>query len=1076
MAMAFIFISSSFAINSPNQISPGERIAPFNTKSMDDVNHVLHVKLDGISFQDLKNGPSERALEFPLSMTEKVILQLKRFEVISPDAKFYLGRAGGDIEITAPEFAAFRGAIDGEPNSHAFIAIGADGLTNGYVTLPNGETYFMAKLPQEAAKGWDGDIVIHNQIGSINLPDDVAFCAVQPPIDSTPKPAAEVKEGLRGGPRMAYLACEADHWLYNMFGNVGLTQTYLLTMFAAVSDIYQRDLNTKLLVRFIRVWDEGGEPFSADELSSLAGYWYGHDPSPYNYINLSSGRRDLSYGGVAYVGGTCSGSATYCITGFLNGSFPYPSGAPSIGNWDVIVVAHEMGHNSGTYHTHDDYQYNPTIDECGNGVPSRGTIMSYCHIFAGYTANTDMFMHRRIEQVIENEFYWGGCLPFDCNDNNIPDAQDISSATSQDTNSDGIPDECQDCNGNGILDPIDISGGMPDRNSNSIPDVCETNCNGNIYPDRYETWQGYANDLNGNDIPDECDPDCNNNDIPDFHEIANNWVVDYDRNNIPDICQDCDLNGISDWIDLDKQYTLYVADLMDVVREYHGKSGYPIAYYGTGTMHNPSDAIFGSNRILYIANYSSNNIVIFNPLTVTSSVFIAAGTGGLSLPTSLVFGSNGNLYIASSGTNSVIQFDGTTGALIGTFVSSGSGGLTEPYGLTFGPNGSLFVNSANNTVLEYNGTTGAFVRIFVSSGSGGLNLPRGMVFNHNGNLLVASNASNQILEYNGTTGAFIGTFGDYEVSEPWGMRIGPNGNIFVSENNYPDNVPRIFEFFPEGRQYRRFVRGANSGLMHPTGFDFVPTSAKDCNRNGVLDACDITAGILHDNNSNSIPDECEGIDTDGDLVADGVDNCPSIANANQADTDGDGIGNACDNCDYVVNINQVDSDGDGLGDACDNCQNIANPLQKDSDADIIGDDCDDCPEAFNPDQKNSDGDTYGDLCDNCITIANQDQSDVDADSVGDLCDNCPTKPNTDQLDSDHDSIGDVCDYICGDANANGTANIQDITYLINYLYKGGPAPKPVQSGDVNYSGNVNIQDITYLINYLYKGGPALNCP
>jgi hypothetical protein len=61
-------------------------------------------------------------------------------------------------------------------------------------------------------------------------------------------------------------------------------------------------------------------------------------------------------------------------------------------------------------------------------------------------------------------------------------------------------------------------------------------------------------------------------------------------------------------------------------------------------------------------------------------------------------------------------------------------------------------------------------------------------------------------------------------------------------------------------------------------------------------------------------------------------------------------------------------------------------------------------------------------------------------------------------------------YQRGDANRDGNRNIQDITYLINFLYKGGPAPDPY-AGDVNGSGTINISDITYLINFLYKGGP-----
>jgi hypothetical protein len=69
--------------------------------------------------------------------------------------------------------------------------------------------------------------------------------------------------------------------------------------------------------------------------------------------------------------------------------------------------------------------------------------------------------------------------------------------------------------------------------------------------------------------------------------------------------------------------------------------------------------------------------------------------------------------------------------------------------------------------------------------------------------------------------------------------------------------------------------------------------------------------------------------------------------------------------------------------------------------------------------------------------------------------------------------GVKCDCIPGDANGNTIINILDITYLINYVYKGGPAPIPYAlcSGDPNCNCVINILDITYLISYLYKGGP-----
>lgn len=59
------------------------------------------------------------------------------------------------------------------------------------------------------------------------------------------------------------------------------------------------------------------------------------------------------------------------------------------------------------------------------------------------------------------------------------------------------------------------------------------------------------------------------------------------------------------------------------------------------------------------------------------------------------------------------------------------------------------------------------------------------------------------------------------------------------------------------------------------------------------------------------------LDRDSDLILDGDDVCPAIANPDQADGDGDGVGDVCDRCILVSNAGQQDTDGDGYGNACD---------------------------------------------------------------------------------------------------------------------------------------------------------------
>jgi hypothetical protein len=80
-------------------------------------------------------------------------------------------------------------------------------------------------------------------------------------------------------------------------------------------------------------------------------------------------------------------------------------------------------------------------------------------------------------------------------------------------------------------------------------------------------------------------------------------------------------------------------------------------------------------------------------------------------------------------------------------------------------------------------------------------------------------------------------------------------------------------------------------------------------------------------------------DADGDGVPDASDNCPNVANADQADNDADGTGNACDATPDGV-VPDADTDGDGVDDSSDNCPTVKNPSQEDNDSDGFGRACD----------------------------------------------------------------------------------------------------------------------------------------
>jgi len=86
----------------------------------------------------------------------------------------------------------------------------------------------------------------------------------------------------------------------------------------------------------------------------------------------------------------------------------------------------------------------------------------------------------------------------DCNQNGVPDADDIASGTAQDCNTNGIPDSCDlatlDCDQNGLIDSCEFAAGTAtDCDANGLIDTCE------IADDPATV------DRNGNGVLDACE-------------------------------------------------------------------------------------------------------------------------------------------------------------------------------------------------------------------------------------------------------------------------------------------------------------------------------------------------------------------------------------------------------------------------------------------------------------------------------------------------------------------------------------------------------------------------------------------
>ena len=292
----------------------------------------------------------------------------------------------------------------------------------------------------------------------------------------------------------------------------------------------------------------------------------------------------------------------------------------------------------------------------------------------------------------------------------------------------------------------------------------------------------------------------------------------------------------------------------------------------------------------------------------------------------------------------------------------------------------------------------------------------------------------------------------------------------------------LIEITPEHRQ-RQQIDGAHAGTQSThtlTGLadgTFYSFTIKALDPSGTVNLATyrvaITIGLNSDNDTKA---DAVDSDDDNDGLPDISDNCPTVANPDQANTitrddaegdacddpDGDMVYDISDNCPHAANPTQANNYGDlsnrtGTGDACedtdndgridssDNCPTVDNPHQYNNDTDRYGDACDldddndaipdfyangtaydNCPLIANANQYNNDSDPHGDACDldddndgtpdisDAFPYNATEQTDTDGDRIGDNSDNCPALANPDQSNRYGTAAGDVCEDSDGD--------------------------------------------------------------
>jgi len=356
----------------------------------------------------LLDRPSAMHLRLPGIDTSSWILNLKRSDILASNSRLVMGTDRGDQELPI-RFISYFGTVEGKDKSRVSISYSDAGIR---ANIMMGEKAYELSPVENNSDYSSGRYLLGRR--SETGPERFFTCGdelfslpklIYPSLNTNSSNKSQSNDTLA-----VKIAIESDYETYAFFGNdADRATTYLLSLFAAVSQIYEQEAGVKLKVSYLRVWATPDDPYSSDIyqwplMSEFIDYWnnnmQGVDRNIAHLVTkrIAAGASSMS-GGLGMIAGDFCKKNVYSFTNECT------EGEYDVSSTAVYIAAHELGHNFHSEHTHNCvWPAGPNgtigpIDRCSvnctgeTDFTTLGTIMSYC-------PNTEMVFHQLTRNLI----------------------------------------------------------------------------------------------------------------------------------------------------------------------------------------------------------------------------------------------------------------------------------------------------------------------------------------------------------------------------------------------------------------------------------------------------------------------------------------------------------------------------------------------------------------------------------------------------------------------------------------------------------------------------------------------------